>query len=197
MDLKNLINQHFGKSIESKIASVDKLTDAIAQAGQALTNTIFNGHKILMCGNGGSAADAQHFSAELVGRYKMERPPLAAIALSTDTSILTAVGNDYGLNAVFEKQVQALGNQGDILFAISTSGNSSNVIQAIEAAHQKQMTVIMLTGKDGGKMHSLCQEQDIEICVPSDITAHIQENHITIIHTLCEIIDTSLFGQEA
>jgi len=153
-----------------------------------------SGNKILACGNGGSAADAQHFAAELVGRFERERPGLAAIALTTDSSIVTAIGNDYGYNIVFARQVEALGQPGDILLAISTSGNSANVIAAIEAARQREMTVIALTGKGGGRIGDMLDEFDIHLCVPSDRTARIQEVHLLTLHCLCDGIDEALLG---
>ena len=149
--------------------------------------------KILVCGNGGSAADAQHFSAELLNRFEMERPALPAIALTTDTSTITAIGNDYNFNQIFEKQVQALGQAGDILLAISTSGNSENINLAINAAKEKYMDIIGLSGKDGGQMNDLLKDH-LNIIVPSDRTAHIQENHIVILHIICTLIDQGIFG---
>ena len=159
--------------------------------------SLMNGGKILACGNGGSAGDAQHFAAELVGRFERERPGLAAIALTTDSSILTAVANDYDFSQVFVKQVQALGQPGDVLLAISTSGNSGNVLAAIETAHAREMQVIALTGKDGGKIAKLLREGDVEIRVPAGRTARIQEVHLLAIHCLCDGIDCSLLGEEA
>jgi D-sedoheptulose 7-phosphate isomerase len=154
------------------------------------------GGKILSCGNGGSAGDAQHFSAELLNRFEKERPGLPAIAISTDTSTLTAIANDYDYNEIFSKQVSALGTDGDILLAISTSGNSANVIAAIEAAHERGMRVVAMTGKDGGKIASVLSETDTEIRVPSERTARIQEVHLVVIHCLCDLIDTYLFGED-
>ena len=159
--------------------------------------SLMNGGKILACGNGGSAGDAQHFAAELVGRFERERPGLAAIALTTDSSILTAVANDYDFSQVFVKQVQALGQPGDVLLAISTSGNSGNVLAAIETAHAREMQVVALTGKNGGKIAQLLREGDVEIRVPAERTARIQEVHLLAIHCLCDGIDCSLLGEEA
>ena len=156
-----------------------------------------NGNKILACGNGGSAADCQHFAAELVGRFERERLPLPALALTTDTSILTAVGNDYGFREVYAKQVQAFGQSGDVLLALSTSGNSANVVAAIEAAVERDMRIIALTGKGGGVMGELMSEADVHICVPHDRTARIQEVHALTIHILCDGIDVALFGGDA
>jgi D-sedoheptulose 7-phosphate isomerase len=152
--------------------------------------------KILSCGNGGSAGDAQHFSAELLNRFEKERPGLPAIAISTDTSTITAIANDYSYEEIFSKQVLALGMANDTLLAISTSGNSTNIVQAIGAAHEREMSVIALTGNDGGKIASELRKNDIEIRVPSDRTARIQEVHLVIIHCLCDLIDNKLFGGE-
>lgn len=189
------IKGHYHDSIQAKLMAADQLPETIEKAGRAMVNAIVNGKKILVCGNGGSAADAQHFSAELLNRFEMERPPLPAIALTTDSSTLTAIGNDYHYNEVFSKQVSALGQEGDVLFAISTSGNSVNVIEAIKIAHQRNMVVVAMTGKDGGKMRAMYRDDDVEICVPSSSTARIQENHIVIIHCLCDMIDQEMFGQ--
>mgnify|MGYP001401632000 FL=1 len=153
-----------------------------------------NNGKILACGNGGSAADAQHFAAELVGRFERDRLPLAAIALNTDSSILTAVGNDFGYDRVFSQQVNALGQPGDVLVAISTSGNSANVIEAIEAAHSREMRVIALTGKGGGRIGQMLTEDDVHLCVPHDRTLRIQEVHILLLHAMCDGIDAQLLG---
>jgi D-sedoheptulose 7-phosphate isomerase len=151
---------------------------------------------VLACGNGGSASDAQHFAAEFIGRFERERPGLAAIALTTDTSIITAIGNDYDFNSIFSKQVQALGQPGDVLLAITTSGNSANVLAAVEAAHAKEMTVIALTGRGGGKMNELLTETDVHICVPHERTARIQEVHILALHCLCDAVDLQLLGEQ-
>ena len=158
---------------------------AISLMHQALTN----GKKILACGNGGSAADAQHFAAELVGRFERERQELPAIALTTDSSIMTAIGNDYSYEVIFSKQVRALGQPGDILLGISTSGNSANVMAAIKAAHEKGMSVIAFTGKDGGKINGLLKTDDVHLCVPADRTARIQETHLLLLHCLCDGVD--------
>jgi D-sedoheptulose 7-phosphate isomerase len=196
MDLQQRIREHFAASAEIKRQAMDLLDQPIAAAALAMVAALMNNGKILACGNGGSAGDCQHFAAELVGRFERERPGLAAIALTTDTSILTAVANDYDYNQIFVKQVRALGNPGDVLLAISTSGNSANVIAAIETAHEREMRVITLTGKGGGKMRKLLAEGDIEICVPADRTARIQEVHLLAIHCLCDCIDCSLLGEE-
>jgi D-sedoheptulose 7-phosphate isomerase len=152
--------------------------------------------KILSCGNGGSAGDAQHFSSEMLNRFERERPALPAIALSTDTSTLTSIANDYSYEEIFAKQLRALGRQGDILLAISTSGNSGNVLEAIKVAQQRGLKVVGLTGRDGGRMRELLRSEDVEICVPSTVTARIQEVHLLVIHCLCDLIDTHLFGGE-
>ncbi|MFM2343330.1 MAG: hypothetical protein RLZZ592_2983 [Pseudomonadota bacterium] len=194
--LEQRIQQQFFDSADAKYAAAEVLARPVGDAAQILLNCITSGGKVLACGNGGSAGDAQHFAAELVGRFERERPGLPAISLATDTSILTAVGNDYGYEHVFSKQVQALGQPGDVLLAISTSGNSGNVIAAIEAAHEKDMTVIALTGKGGGRIGTLLAGEDIHICVPHDRTARIQEIHLLVIHCLCDAIDVSLLGEE-
>jgi D-sedoheptulose 7-phosphate isomerase len=183
------IHQHFEDSIATKSKSKELLSDEIGKAIRLMFECVNSGAKILACGNGGSAADAQHFAAELVGRFERERKELGAIALTTDSSILTAIGNDYGYDEVFSKQVSALGQKGDILLAISTSGNSKNVIRAIEVAKNKGIKVIAFTGKDGGKMGKLLDSQDVHLCVPSDRTARIQETHLLLLHCLCDGID--------
>jgi D-sedoheptulose 7-phosphate isomerase len=183
------VENHFDDSIEVKLKAKQRLSDAVVRAIEQMHLALLNGNKILACGNGGSAADAQHFAAELVGRFERERRELPAIALTTDTSILTAIGNDYSYDVIFSKQVRALGQPGDILLGISTSGNSGNVIKAIEAAHDKKMSVIVFTGKDGGKIQTLLKEGDINLCVPADRTARIQETHLLLLHCLCDGID--------
>lgn len=189
------VKDNFRESIETKIAASEALPVAIEKAGMVMVECLLAGQKILSCGNGGSAGDAQHFSSELLNRYETERPSLPAIALTTDSSTLTSIANDYSYEEVFSKQVRALGNAGDILLAISTSGNSGNVIKAIEAAVARDMKIIALTGKDGGEIAGLLGENDVEIRVPSNRTARIQEVHLLAIHCLCEIIDTTLFPQ--
>jgi len=196
MDLIDRISRQFEDSAQTKLAAIEWLTAPIAQAVEAMTGSLLNNGKILACGNGGSAADAQHFAAELVNRFEMERPPLAAVALTTDTSTLTSIANDYDYVQVFSKQVRALGQPGDVLLAISTSGNSPNVIDAITAAHEREMRVVALTGKGGGKMNELLGENDIHICVPADRTARIQEVHLLALHCLCDGIDCLLLGVE-
>ncbi len=194
--LEQRIQQHFIDSADLKYQAAQSLTQPIASAIQAVLACVTSGGKVLACGNGGSAADAQHFSAEFVGRFERERPELAAIALSTDSSILTAIGNDYDFNQIFAKQVRALGQAGDVLLAISTSGNSANVLAAVEAAHERDMSVIALTGRGGGRIGQVLRETDVHICVPHDRTARIQEVHILAIHCLCDGVDTQLLGDQ-
>lgn len=194
MDLIDRIGQHFEDSARTKLDAAELLAAPIAGAIETMVGCLVNNGRILACGNGGSAGDAQHFAAELVGRFEAERQALAAIALTTDTSILTAVGNDYGFDQVFSRQVRALGQHGDVLLAISTSGNSGNVIEAIHAAHEQDMRVVALTGRDGGKIGELLGEDDIHICVPAERTARIQETHLLVIHCLCDGIDCLLLG---
>lgn len=196
MDLISRIAQQFTESAQTKLDAVELLAAPIADAVDAMVGCLVDNGKVLACGNGGSAADAQHFVAELVGRFEMERQGLAAVALTTDTSIMTAVTNDYGFKAVFERQVHALGQPGDILLAISTSGNSANVIEAIHAAHDNDLRVVALTGKGGGQIGELLRDTDVHICVPSERTARIQEVHILTIHCLCDGIDCQLLGAE-
>ena len=194
--LEQRIQQQFFDSADLKYAAAEILSRPIADAVSAVVGCITGGGKVLACGNGGSASDAQHFAAEFVGRYERERPGLAAIALTVDSSILTAVGNDYDFNQIFSKQVQALGQPGDVLLAITTSGNSANVLAAVEAAHVKEMTVIALTGRGGGKMNQQLSETDVHICVPHERTARIQEVHILAIHCLCDAVDLQLLGEQ-
>ena len=196
MDHIPKIRQHFADSAQLKRDSVDALAPAIARAATALTECLLGDGKILACGNGGSAADAQHFAAEMVGRFERERPELPAISLVTDTSILTAVANDYSFEQVFAKQVRALGIAGDVLLALSTSGNSANVIAAIESAHDRDMRVIALTGRGGGRIAGLLGDRDVHLCVPHDRTARIQEVHLLMIHCLCDAVDNALLGDD-
>jgi D-sedoheptulose 7-phosphate isomerase len=194
MDLSVRIHKHFEDSARIKLESKEELTQPIAETAQAMVTCLMNDGKILVCGNGGSAADAQHFSAELVNRFEMERPGLACIALTTDSSILTSIANDYEYNLIFSKQVRALGMPGDVLLAISTSGNSANVVEAIQAAHDRDMLVVALTGRDGGKMGAMLREGDIHICVNTKSTARIQEVHLLSLHCICDGIDHLLLG---
>ncbi len=186
---------HFNNSIETKQKARDVMAGPVLQAAELMVATLQAGGKILSCGNGGSAGDAQHFSSELLNRYEMERPSLPAVALTTDTGTLTAIANDYSYNEVFSKQVSALGNKGDLLLAISTSGNSANVMEAMRVSHEKGMRIIALTGRDGGKMAPLMEAQDIELRVPSPVTARVQEVHLVLIHCLCDLIDQFMFGE--
>src|SRR3954471_24483554 len=195
--LAQRIQQHFIDSADLKDQAGEGLTKPIAAGVQALLACVTSGGKVLACGNGGSAADAQHFSADVVGRYERERPELAAIALTTDSSILTAIANDYDYNRIFSKQVRALGQAGDVLLALSTSGNSANVLAAIEAAHEREMTVVALTGRGGGKMTGVLRETDVHICVPHERTARIQEVHILALHCICDGVDAQLLGAQA
>jgi D-sedoheptulose 7-phosphate isomerase len=195
MDTQRIL-AHFQESAELKMKSATLLAQPISQAIELMFNALSNGNKILACGNGGSAGDAQHFAAELVGRFERERFPLPAIALTTDTSIITAVGNDYRFNEIFSKQVQAFGQAGDILLAISTSGNSANVLAAVEAALEREMRIVALTGKDGGKLAQMLTDADVHINVPHSRTARIQEVHLVAIHSICDGLDVALFGEE-
>ncbi len=192
-DLQARIRSHFEASIETKQRTLASMLPAILGAAQHMAAVLKAGNKVLACGNGGSAADAQHFAAELTGRYERERPGLAGIALTTDTSALTAIANDYSYEQVFSKQVQALVRPGDLLLAISTSGNSANVIRAIEAAHQSQASVIALTGKDGGRIAKMLKPGDFELRSQSNVTARIQETHLVFLHCLCDVVDEILF----
>ena len=194
--LEQRIQQQFFDSADLKYAAAEVLSRPIADAVSALVGCITSGGKVLSCGNGGSASDAQHFAAEFVGRFERERPGLAAIALTTDTAILTAIGNDYDFASIYSKQVQALGAPGDVLLAISTSGNSANVVAAVEAAHAKEMTVVVLTGNKGGRLLELLTETDVMICVPHERTARIQEVHLLVLHCLCDAVDLQLLGEQ-
>ncbi|PCI58670.1 MAG: phosphoheptose isomerase [Gammaproteobacteria bacterium] len=189
------IKSNFTESIQTKIAASEQIAESIEQAGLIMVQCLLSGQKILACGNGGSAGDAQHFSAELLNRYETERPSLPAIALTTDSSTITSIANDYHYDEIFSKQLRALGNNGDVLLAISTSGNSKNVIKAIETAVSRDIPIIALTGKDGGDIAGLLGTNDVEIRVPASRTARIQEVHLLVIHCLCDIIDSTLFPQ--
>ena len=194
--LEQRIEKNFIDSADLKYQAALALSKPIALATQAILVSVTSGGKVLACGNGGSAADAQHFAAEFIGRYERERPELGAIALTTDSSIITAIANDYNFDVIFSKQVRALGVAGDVLLAISTSGNSANIIAAIEAAHARDMTVVALTGKGGGKIGAMLRETDIHICVPHDRTARIQEVHLLTLHCICDGVDTQLRGEQ-
>ncbi|MGB4883012.1 MAG: phosphoheptose isomerase [Neisseria sp.] len=190
--LPERVAAHFAQSIEATQEAADILSSPTAQAAIMMLQCLMSDGKVLACGNGGSAADAQHFAAEMTGRFEKERMELAALALTTDTSAITAIGNDYGFDHIFSKQVRALGRNGDVLLALSTSGNSANVIKAIEAAHERDMHVIALTGRDGGKIAAMLKDNDILLNVPHPRTARIQEIHILLIHAMCDCIDTML-----
>jgi D-sedoheptulose 7-phosphate isomerase len=196
MDLTGRIRLHFQESANLKLAASDTLAPLVVAAADVMVQSLMREGKILACGNGGSAADAQHFAAEMVGRFERERPGLPAISLATDTSILSAIANDYDYSEVFAKQVNALGHAGDVLLALSTSGNSPNVAAAIDAAHDREMTVVALTGRGGGRIAELLRERDVHLCVPHAATARIQETHILLIHCLCDAIDCALLGEE-
>jgi len=196
MNHQDRVRQHFTASIDTKMQALEQVAGPIVAAADAMVQSLLAEGKILACGNGGSAGDSQHFSSELLNRFERERPPLPAIALTTDSSTLTSIANDYSYNEVFSKQIRALGRAGDVLLAISTSGNSANVLEAIKIAQQRNLRVVALTGRDGGKMRPMLRANDIEICVPSKVTARIQEVHLLVIHCLCDLIDTQLFGSE-
>ncbi len=196
MTLAKRVSKHFDDSAEIKLQSKKVLSQPIADAAQAMVNCLMHDGKILACGNGGSAADAQHFAAELINRFEVERPGLPAIALTTDSSVLTPIANDYDYKQIFSKRVRALGMEGDVLLAISTSGSSPNVVAAIEAAHERGMVVVAFTGRDGGQMGAMLQEGDFHLCVPTERTARIQEVHLLMLHCLCDVIDHVLLGGE-
>lgn len=195
--MENKIRQLFNDSIDTKLAALDTLPPVIEKAGVSLVTALKQNGKILICGNGGSAADAQHFSSELLNRFERERPSLAAMALTTDASTMTSIANDYQYNEVFSRQVKGLGQPQDVLVVISTSGNSDNIINAVYAAHSKGMRIVALTGRDGGALTKVLREDDIELRVPATSTARIQEVHILIVHCLCELIDSLLIGAES
>jgi D-sedoheptulose 7-phosphate isomerase len=195
MDIDKRIVRHFKDSADLKLKVKDALAKPIAEGARVFYDCVANDGKILCCGNGGSAADSQHFAAELLNRFEKERPGLACIALTTDSSVLTSIANDYDYNQVFSKQVRALGLPGDSLLAISTSGNSPNVVSAIHAAHERSMRVIALTGRDGGEMVRALYPEDVLICVDAQSTARIQEVHLLTLHCLCDIIDYLLLGE--
>lgn len=194
--LEQRIQRQFFDSADLKYQAAEALSRPIADAAQALLGSLTAGGKVLVCGNGGSAADAQHFAAEFVGRFERERPGLAALALTTDSSILTAIANDYAYEQVYAKQVQALGQPGDVLIAISTSGNSANVLAAVRAAHERELTVVALTGRGGGALAGALADTDVHICVPHERTARIQEVHLLALHCLCDAVDHQLLGEQ-
>ncbi len=196
MDFIQRVIDNFAESIRIKTDAINQLAPAIAYAAESLTACLLNGNKILCCGNGGSAADAQHFASEMINRFEQERPGLPAIALTTDSSVLTSIANDYQYADVFSRQVRALGQTDDTLLAISTSGASHSIIHAIDAAHDRRMSVIALTGRNGGQVAEMLQDTDMELRVPADSTARIQEVHLMIIHSLCDLIDHKLIGAE-
>jgi len=196
MDLIQRINQHFAESAKVKTEAVTVLAEPLSKAAERMVQCLMSDGKILACGNGGSAADAQHFAAELLNRFERERPGLAAMALTTDTSTLTSIANDYEYNLVFSKQVLALGQPNDVLLAISTSGNSPNVVAAVRAAHEREMKVVALTGRGGGEIGKRLAAGDVHLCVPHDQTARIQEVHLLTLHCLCDGIDCLLLGPE-
>lgn len=193
--LTKRISENFRQHAATLEACADAVTAQIAGAAQLMINALLTERKILVCGNGGSASDAQHFSSELLNRFESERPGLPAIALTTDSSTLTSIANDYHFEDIFAKQVRALGQPGDVLLAISTSGNSTNVIRAVEAAHEREMNCVALNGRQGGELATLLHPDDINICVAGPSTARIQEVHIVVIHCLCDLIDAQLLGQ--
>jgi D-sedoheptulose 7-phosphate isomerase len=194
--LEQRIQQHFIDSADLKYQAAPILSKPIAAAVQAILACVTSGGKVLACGNGGSAADAQHFAAEFVGRFERERPELGAIALTTDSSILTAIANDYDYSVIFSRQVRALGQPGDVLLAISTSGNSANVLEAVKAAHEREMVVVGLSGRNGGKMSQALRDTDVHICVPHERTARIQEVHLLVLHCICDAVDAQLLGEQ-
>ena len=196
MDHAAHLRTHFEEGVELRRRMADTMPKEIARAGVALAAALQAGHKVLSCGNGGSAADSQHFAAELVGRFERERPGLPGIALTVDTSALTAIANDYDFDSVFSKQVLALGQPGDVLLGISTSGNSKNVVKAIEAAHSKNMTVIALTGRDGGAIGRMLRPRDFHLNVAHPRTMRVQEIHLLVVHCLCEVVDNVMFGEK-
>lgn len=196
MDLIARINQHFTDSANLKLLAQEAMSQAIAAAAEKIVGCLLTEGKILSCGNGGSAADAQHFASEMLNRFELERPGLAALALTTDSSTLTSIANDYDFEQIFSKQVRALGQPNDALLAISTSGNSRNVVQAVLAAHERDMLVIALTGNSGGLLAEHLNADDINLCVPSNHTARVQELHLLTIHCLCDAVDCLLLGVE-
>ncbi|PVZ71883.1 phosphoheptose isomerase [Pelagibaculum spongiae] len=196
MDLTERIRQSFSDSIQAKIVAADEISEPIAAAADLMVQCLIDGKKIVSCGNGGSTSNAQLFTAGLLNRFETERPSLPAMTLTSELATITAIGNDYGFSEIFAKQLRALGQEGDILLAISTSGDSANLVEVIEAAHEREMVVIALTGKTGGEMAERLSDNDVEIRVPCDSTPRIQEVHMLVIHSLCDLIDNCLFGFE-
>lgn len=196
MDISERVTNIFTTHIETAQAAMGDISADIVDGATLMTNALLADHKILSCGNGGSASDAQHFSSELLNRFERERPGLPAIALTTDSSTITSISNDYTFDDIYSKQVSALGQQGDVLLAISTSGNSANILRAVMAAHQRQMRCVVLSGSAGGDLAGILEDDDIFISIPSKSTARIQEIHIIVIHCLCDLIDTQLLGPE-
>ncbi len=196
MDPLSRIRENFEESIAVKRRTLDSAGGAIARAADIVTDCLLDGRKVLACGNGGSAADTQHFASEMINRYETERPGLPAVALTTDASTLTSVANDHHFDEVFSRQIEALGQPGDVLLAITTSGHSRNLLRAVQAAHGRDMSVIALSGRDGGALATLFEERDVEIRVPGTSTARVQETHILIIHCLCDLVDRKLLGHE-
>jgi D-sedoheptulose 7-phosphate isomerase len=194
--LEQRIAQHFIDSADLKYQAAQQLAPHIAQAISAITAALTNGGKVMACGNGGSASDAQHFAAELLGRLERERPELACLALNTDTSVMTALANDFGYEQIFARQVRGLGAAGDVLVVLSTSGNSPNILAAVQAAHERDMSVVALTGKGGGAVAGLLRETDVHICVPHERTMRVQEVHILVAHCICDGVDESLLGAD-
>lgn len=190
------VKRHFEASIQTKQLAMDALSPLIVRAAEMICKSLDKGGKVLSCGNGGSAGDAQHFSSEMLNRFDIERPGLAAIALTTDSSTLTSIANDYDYSRVFARQVEALGSDNDVLLAISTSGNSESVLEAVKTAQAQQLGVIALSGHNGGELSALLNDQGIEICVPANSTARIQEVHLLVIHCICDLIDQQFAPQE-
>ncbi len=195
MDLVDRIRSQFDASVQTKVQAAEMLAPAIARAAELATNQLLSEHKLLCCGNGGSAADAQHFASEMLNHFELQRPGLPAIALTTDSSVLTSVAKDYHFAEVFSRQIRTLGQPGDLLLAITTSGESRNILNGIEAAHDREMYVVLLAGRDGGRAASMLDASDVEIRVPSTSTARIQEVHALVLHCLCDLIDHQLLGQ--
>ena len=194
--IRAMIEAEFDAHRQTIDTVIERIIPDVEKASRIAIETLKNGNKILLCGNGGSAADAQHFSAKMLNRFERERPPLPALALTTDTSTLTSIGNDSSFNEIFSKQIRALGNEGDVLLAITVSGTSANIFQAIQSAHDRGIIVVVLSGKDGGDVARLLDANDIEIRVPSESTPRIQEVHRLALHCLCDLIDQQLFGHE-